>query len=219
MPAVLTKSILEFVKDRLRANYVDDSLYDDDELLAFLNDAYRDACEQSRCLVALYDFTLADATQEYDLPADFAAAINCWAGGVELENLTLSRALTYGGGAAFPFAYYTYGTKIGFAPVPSSATAVTMLYAQLPTPLATYDDTLDERFGEEYADILVHYVRWRVQMTSGGAERIGQARYDRNTYDFRVSQLRHQSQSFDGAKSFSMGSVAELDAKARGRAR
>lgn len=219
MTVLITKTLLRHLRDRLRANYVDEGLYDDNDLLALLSDAYRDACEQSRCLQALHDFTLTGGTAEYDVPADFSQAIQCWSGGILLEPSTLARAFMFGATSSVPFAYYQYGTKIGLSPTPAGGETVTMLYAQRPSVFNTYDDELDRRFPEEYSDLLVHYVRWRVQMLSGGAERIAQARFDRNTYDFRVDQLRRYSQMIDGTTQPSFGSVAERDARARGSVR
>lgn len=211
MAVVLTpRPILRHLKDRLRQNYVDDALYDDAEVLDLLNDAYRDACEQSRCLETLYTFTLVSGQVEYSLPADYSSTLAIYANGIELESIPLAGAFSSVAATGNNVGgYYIYGANIGFWITSAMTSAVKLLYAAYPAPLANFDSTLDPRFPEEFADILVHYVRWRVQMLSGGAERITQARWDRALYDQRIKELRRRNNIAAGTGGFRIGHVAD----------
>lgn len=211
MTTVLTpRPILRHLKDRLRQNYVDDAQYDDAEVLALLNDAYRDACEQSRCLETLATFTLISGQVEYALPADYSSTLAVYANGIELESIPLAGAFSSVAATGNNVGgYYLYATTIGFWITAAMTSTVKMIYAAYPAALASFDSTLDSRFPEEFADILVHYVRWRVQMLSGGAERITQARWDRQLYDLRIKELRRRNNIAAGTGNFRIGHVGD----------
>lgn len=206
MPDLVVSPILRMIRDRLRVNYVDPSLYSDDDVLAMLNDAYREACEQGLILRQLTEVTTIDNQAEYDLPADFSQLIFVVCGGRQLDPVPLEKALIDRIQDGVAMGYYLYGSKLGVIPTPNANLTSTLLvlYAALPTPLATIDDDLDPRFPVEYADLLLHWVRWRVQMQSGGAERIPSANLDRAMFDARVKELRR---SVDGLQSASGGQL------------
>jgi hypothetical protein len=176
------------------ANYVPPTLYDDATILVMLNDAYLEACERTHCLKALATITLVADQQEYDLPADCSAIDSVVAAGVPLFAVPLSGALRDQPTLSTPsVGYYTYGSKIGFFPAPvqiDTALSTMISYSARPAPFLTYDDGFDVRFPVEYADILLHYVVWRVQSMSGGAESLRNAQINRNLNDNRMKELR-----------------------------
>jgi hypothetical protein len=176
------------------ANYVPPTLYDDATILVMLNDAYLECCERTHCLKALSTVTLVAGQGEYDLPSDFSAIDSVVAAGVPLFAVPLSDALRDQPTLSTPQAgYYTYAGKIGFLPVPNQidgAVSTMIAYNAKPAPFLTYDDGFDSRFPVEYADILLHYVIWRVQSMSGGAESLRNAQINRNLNDNRMKELR-----------------------------
>lgn len=203
MSVLTPQPILRHLKDRLRQNYVPESLYSDEDILTLLNDAYLEACERSMCLRGLYTFTLVDGQQEYPLPSDFSAINFVCSAGVELFPMSLADGLAQQRltPVALSTGYYTYNsTTIGFVPTPTKAaedSATMMMYAAQPSPFITYDDGFDARFPVEFADLLVHFVRWRVQLISGGAERIQLAAVDRKISDTRVGELRRAADTVE----------------------
>jgi hypothetical protein len=184
---VTAQPILLYLQKRLRARLVESELVNDPDLLGFLSDAYVDACEQSRCLVALTTLTLTTA-QEYDLPADWSETIAVAANGAPIAQVGLRDSQADRGSGA-PLVRYTYARKIGFSPVPTGGSAL-LLYAQTPPRFASWQDTLDARFPLEYAYLLVHYVRWRVAAMNGGAQHISLANFERAMYDQGINRLR-----------------------------
>ncbi len=194
--SITPQPILLHLKDRLRQNYVDEALYSDDDILSIFNDAYEDICEQSQCLQGFYALNLVNAQTEYTLPADFGQLLLVVAGGAQLQPVSLSESLLNWIPDGLEWGYYLFGppraTTFGIIPAPiqDSQTAVQILYAAYPAPFASFGDSLDARFPVEYSDLFVHYTRWRVQMLSGGAERIQNATTDRGIYDKRVQELR-----------------------------
>ena len=188
---ITAQPVLRYLKDRLRQSYVDDALWSDADVLTLLNDAYQDACEASQCLQSFYTVPIVSGTAEYALPDDFDQLVLVVSNGAQLAPVALSESLS-----TTQSGYYLYGKPgtmtLGLAPTPSddSADRVLVLYSASPTLLTDFDATFDARFPVEFADMLVHYARWRVQMTSGGAERIQNAGIDRSLYDQRVKQLR-----------------------------
>ena len=188
--------ILLHLKDRLRANYVDTALWTDDDILKIFNDAYQDVCEQSQCLQSFSTLSLAAGQGEYDLPADFDQMLLVVAGGSQLVPISVTESLLPWIPDGFANSYYIYGPpgamKLGITPTPiqDGETSVLLLYAATPTLFTDYGSDFDIRFPVEFSDTLVHYARWRVQMMSGGAERITNATTDRGIYDKRIQELR-----------------------------
>lgn len=196
--SVLTPSdILTFCRSRLEQNYVDTSLYDGTDILDLMSDAYVHACEESLVLRNLTGLALAAGQAEYVLPADLHALIRVVAGGRQLQPIPRTEALADFATTGIETSYYTYSNKIGVVPTPieDGVMSVMIEYATTPARFTTYGDVLDARFPVEFADILVHYVRWRVQMLSGGAERIGAATGDRGLFDQRIKELRRLADS------------------------
>jgi len=189
--AITPQPILVYLLARLRQSYVDPALYSDADVLSFLNDAYRDACEESGILHTLVAITPVAGQVEYALPADFSSVNSIAAGGQLLEPQPLGEALAARVVNGVISAYYIYDGFIGLLPTPTdNAAAVMMHYSAEPTPFTDYGSDLDPRFPVEYADLLIHHVRWRTQLISGGAERIQQAGLDKGIYDKRVTELR-----------------------------
>ena len=189
--SITPQPVLQYLKDRLRRSYVDEALWSDDDILTEFNDAYQDVCEQSQCLQTLFTLTLVADQAEYLLPADFDQLILVVANGSQMAPIALSESLD----SVQKFGYYLYGKPgamtIGLSPTPvDTANLVMILYSASPTPFASLDDSFDARYPIEFSDLLVHYARWRVQMTSGGAERIQNASTDRAIYDKRLIALR-----------------------------
>lgn len=183
---MIPRSTLGYVLDRLRLNYVPDTLYSDEEVLVFLNDAYLEACEHARCLVDVHAITTTPGVSTYPLPSDFGELIYVCANGAQLRPLAYSDALTMSEAG-----YYLLAGRIGLVlPQRGETGAAMILYAAKPLPLATYESSFDARFPIEFSDVLVYYVRWRVNMLSGGAERIRMAQIDRTLFDNRVKDLR-----------------------------
>jgi hypothetical protein len=188
--------ILLHLKDRLRANYVDDALWSDEDILSIFNDAYQDVCEQSQCLQSFMTLSLVAHQSEYSLPSDFDQLLLVVAGGSQLQPMPLSESLLPWISDGLLSGYYLFGKPgamtIGVIPAPieDDTTMVQILYSASPTLFTTFGDGLDSRYPIEFADLLVHYARWRVQMMSGGAERIQNATTDRGIYDKRVIELR-----------------------------
>ncbi len=188
--------ILLHLKDRLRLNYVDEALWSDDDILQIFNDAYEDSCDQSQCLQAFYNVPLTMNTTEYSLPADFGQLLLVVGGGTQMLPVSLSEAFISHVSDGLEFGYYIFGPPqnmtFGVIPAPreDGVTNVQILYSAMPTPFASYGDALDPRFPIEFSDVFVHYARWRVQLMSGGAERIQNATTDRGIYDKRVQELR-----------------------------
>lgn len=193
---LVTQPILLHLKDRLRANYVDEALWTDDDILSIFNDAYQDVCEQSQCLQNLLTLSLVAGTAEYALPADFDQLILVVGGGSQLQPMSVTESLLPWIPDGFANSYYLYGKPgamtLGVIPTPieDGTTALMILYSATPAPFTTFGDDLDPRYPIEFSDLLVHYARWRVQMTSGGAERITNATTDRGIYDKRLIELR-----------------------------
>jgi hypothetical protein len=192
MSVLNVQPILKHLRDRLRVNYVDEVLYSDDDLLSMINDGYLDACEQTMILQTLTTMTLSPGVVEYDLPDDFSQAVCVVSGGLQLDPLPYQDALQEFANTDVQTGYYIYARRIGVVPPPSENTGGTLLllYAAEPVTLTTWDDGLDARFPIEYSDLLLHWVRWRVQMISGGAERIPAAQVDRAIYDGRIRDMR-----------------------------
>jgi len=198
MSVLTPQPILRHLLDRLRVNYVDSALYTDDDVLTMLNDAYLDACESTMILRTFTTVTLLANQKEYDLPTDFSQLICAIASGSQLDPISFQEALLdFGSAPAVSSGYYTYSGKIGVIPTPSAATTGTLmlLYAARPTPFSSYDDGLDARFPIEFADLLLHWVRWRVQIISGGAERVAAASTDRSLYDNRLREMRRTAET------------------------
>jgi len=193
---LVPQPILVHLKDRLRANYVDEALWSDDDILSIFNDAYQDVCEQSQCLQSLTNIMMVANQPEYTLPADFDQLISVVAGGAQLLPMPLSASLMNWIQDGLIQGYYLYGKpgamRIGVIPAPieDDASLVMILYSASPTLFTDYGDSFDARYPVEFSDLLVHYARWRVQMMSGGAERIQNATTDRGIYDKRVIELR-----------------------------
>lgn len=191
-PGITTKPILQYLKDRVRQSYVDEALWTDADVLSVFNDAYQDVCEQSQCLQVLLAIPVTADTAEYALPDDFDQLITIVANGSQMAPIALSESLLDNS----VFGYYLYGKPgsmtFGVSPTPQqgSSDQVMILYSASPTLFVSLDDDFDERFPVEYSDLLVHYARWRVQMMSGGAERIQNASTDRAIYDKRLIALR-----------------------------
>lgn len=195
MPILNPNATLIFVRNRLRAGLVDPARYTDSDLLNLVNEAYLDACEQTLCLQSLHTITTVAEQAEYALPADFSALIRVVSAGQELSLLPLQDSLQ--GLTNLQPSYYLYGSKIGLVPTPTvnSSGEALLLYAAAPPLLTSFEDDLDGRFPSEFSDVLVHYVRWRTQLLSGGAERLASASADRGTYDLRIKQLRRRYES------------------------
>jgi hypothetical protein len=207
MSVITPQPILMHLRDRLRANYVDSSLYDDGDLLSLLSDAYIEACERAAVLEQLATITVTPLTAtEYALPADHSQTQLVYLDGVALDQASLQASI----GPITADAYYEYATTIGFTLVNTTdARTARLLYCARPAAFATWADDLDPRFPIEFADMLVHHVRWRVQMLSGGAERIGQALGDRDVFQTRVGELRQQMVMLDQAGSWDFQSGRE----------
>lgn len=197
------------LRDRLRVNYVSDTLYDDGDVLEMLNDAYLYACVESQCLRNLVEIPLLVGQQEYDLPVEYSQTIAVVSAGHQLQPVPMAEALlTQSTG------YYTYSTRIGVMPSPATAGSLWLLYAARPAPLLTLTDPLDQRFPVEYADVLYHWVKWRTQLMSGGAERIQSATLDRSIYDTRVGELRQSGDTIEMLAPSMLGHVGARRNKA-----
>ncbi len=189
---IVTQPVLSYLKERLRQSYVDEALWTDDDILKIFNDAYQDVCEASQCLQALYTLPITAGTAEYSLPSDFDQLVVVCANGSQMAPIALSESLL----PDSVFGYYLYGKPgsmtFGVSPTPNqdSSAQVMILYSATPVLLTDFSVDFDARFPVEYSDLLVHYTRWRVQMTSGGAERIQNASLDRQIYDARIKALR-----------------------------
>jgi hypothetical protein len=194
--SITPQPILLHLKDRLRQNYVDEALWTDDDILSIFNDAYEDVCDQSQCLQAFTSITVVAGQSEYTLPADFGQLILVVAGGAQLQPISLSESMLNWIPDGLEFGYYLFGPPqsmtLGLVPAPieDAGVVTSILYSALPTPFSSFGDSLDPRFPVEFSDLLVHYARWRVQLMSGGAERIQNAQTDRGIYDKRVTELR-----------------------------
>lgn len=187
--------ILVSLKARLAVNYVDDALFTDDDTLQLLSDAYIDACEESLCLRTLYTLTPVAGQAAYALP-NVSQVLAVVSGGQRLEPLGLDSSFQDFAVNGTEVGFYVLNGTVGLIPTPTEATGPTLvLYAESPSAFSTYGDALDPRFPVEYADLLVHFVRWRVQMLAGGAERLGAAQGDRALYDARVKELRRSCEA------------------------
>jgi hypothetical protein len=186
---------LAYLKMRLRQT-IPIELMSDETLLAYLSEAYQDACERARCLPALTSIPVTDA-QEYDLPADFAEILLVYRDGVELERIPNRLAMR-----ADAWGYYEYGGKIGLSPAPqtgSSTSAIWLVYARRPAAFVTYDDALEAAFTPEFFDALLHYARWKRYAVDGGAGRISQASWERDRWRIMVARLRQSARAVDAA--------------------
>lgn len=211
MSVLTVQPILKHLRDRLRANYVDSSLYTDDDVLIMINDGYLDACEQTMILQTLTTLTLTPNVSEYDLPADFSQAVCVVSGGLQLDPIGYQDALQSFTTTSVQTSYYIYARKIGLVPPPDEASSgeLLLLYAAEPVALATWDDSLDARFPVEFSDLLLHWVRWRVQMISGGAERIPAAQTDRAIYDGRIRDMRRVTEAVSHTSPARFGHISQ----------
>jgi hypothetical protein len=177
---------LNYVLSRLRQNYVPVELVNDEDVLVLINDAYQEACERSLCLRAYHEIPLLDDQASYPLPVDFSQMLWVFANGSELQPQPFHQMTNQ------PAHGYTIlGHEITINPVvdPTPGLAA-IVYAATPTRFTTYDSDLDERFPIEFSDVLVHHVRWRINMMAGGAEKIQLAEIDKGLFDQRVTMLR-----------------------------
>jgi hypothetical protein len=214
MSVITVQPILRHLLDRMKANYVPPELYTDADILVMLNDGYLEACERTGCLRALTTITLVSSQQEYPLPADFSQMDFVASGGRELFAVSISEALINRQTSASPIAgaYYLYSGAIGFIPTPSQDTsgASTMIaYCAKPSPLLTYDDGLDARYPIEFADILLHYVVWRVESMSGGAESLRNAQTNRGLCDNRLKDLQRTIERVESLQPRRLSHVAD----------
>jgi hypothetical protein len=177
---------LNYVLSRLRQNYVPVELVNDEDVLVLINDAYQEACERSLCLRAYQEIPLTDDTASYALPADFSQMLWVFANGSELQPQPFHQMTNQP-----PHGYTILGGEITINPVVDPVPGLAaIVYAATPTRFTTYDSDFDERFPIEFSDLLVHHVRWRINMMSGGAEKIQLAEIDKALFDQRVTMLR-----------------------------
>lgn len=207
MSVIVAQAPLQHLLDRMKVNYVPPELYSDADILVMLNDAYLEACERTRCLKALATITLVDDQAEYALPTDFSQMDQVCSGGRELSAVSLSEALIGQETGSMPLGgggYYLYGSTLGFIPTPTalnqSGVATMIAYSAKPAPLLSYEDAFDARFPTEFADMLLHYVVWRVQSMSGGAEALRNAQANRALSDTRTRELRRTVDLVDSLK-------------------
>lgn len=223
--SIAPQPILLHLKDRLRQNYVDEALWSDDDILAIFNDAYEDICDQSQCLQVFYDLPIVADQTEYSLPADFGQLLLVCAGGAQCQPISLSESMLNWIPDGLQFGYYLFGPPnamtLGLIPTPieDASTTVKLLYSALPTSFSTFGDSLDPRFPVEFSDLFVHYARWRVQLMSGGAERIQNATTDRGIYDKRVTELRRTANTVGSTVAPSQMTHASDRRKVLGNAR
>jgi hypothetical protein len=198
----------------MKANYVPPELYTDADILVLLNDGYLEACERTRCLKAMTTITLVADQQEYPLPADYSQMDFVCSSGRERFSISVSEALvadqTGNPGAG---GYYLYAGKIGFTPTPTQNTVPTggtmIAYSAKPSPLLTLDDGLDARYPIEFADVLLHYVVWRVESMSGGAESLRNAQTNRGLCDNRTRDLRRTVDRVESLQPSRLSHVSE----------
>lgn len=178
---------LRFALNRLRRTAIERAYWNDPTILETLSDGYRRACERACIMPTIYQWE-ADGSAEYDLPADLYRVLRVFLAGSPLDEVPLHLALE--GREA---GYYTYEQKIGLVPTAAEGATAAMLYAATPPPLESFDEELDEAFGQEHVPILVHYARARVLEQAGGAQHITSARFERQMYEVGVLRLSQQT--------------------------
>lgn len=189
MPTTLTPTPpVRFALYRLRQAVAESSRFQDEELLAILNEGYRSACQRSQCLQAVVTLTFDPGLFEIALPDDWSSTLRVYVGGVALEPAPYRHSTM-----TLPGTYYQIEGKIGLNPAdadPDAGVDAVFFYARTPDDLG-YDDTPE--WGPEWNYLLRHYAAWRCILASGGAQTIGKAVQERRLFENGVRQLRWQN--------------------------
>jgi hypothetical protein len=183
---ITSQPVLAYLRDRLRESLVPRELVGDVDLLTMLSEAYRDACERTRCLPTFTTLTL-DGSDSYALPASWYETTGVYTSGFTIPEAPHNSAIIQTTG--MPLWRTHTGREISFQPSPTTGTAI-ISYVETPPAFANISDPLDPRYPQEYAYLLVHHVRWKVQTLAGGAQHIAAAKYDHDLYDTGIAQMR-----------------------------
>lgn len=196
--AILTPTApVRFCISRLRQAVAEEARFADSELLDFINEGYRSACERSRCLRSYASFSFDPGVQEAALPADHSETIRVYQNGQRLELVPFDHATRQIAGT-----YYQYDGTLGLSTIDQDATqTVVLYYAQVPT-LLDYDAT--PQWGTEWNYLLRHYAAWRCVLAAGGAQTIKKAVAERVAFDTGVRMLARENRRFGGPRRLSV---------------
>lgn len=182
---------VEFHVARLRQSVAgarEDSKFSDDDLVAFLSEAYRSACERSTILRAKATISLVASQQEYDLPDDVNRLLEAYLCGRRLTPVPLRIASRDDAGGHF----YEYDGVIGLSQTPSSGGNLLIYYVQNPAVL-TLEAVPDTQFGPEWYYLLHHYAAHKCLLLVGGARYVKKAQWHRGQFEMGCRMLRRQA--------------------------
>ncbi len=184
---IVAQPVLAYLRDRLRESLVPKELVNDVDLLRMLSEAYRDACERTRCLQAFTTITFTGAAS-YPVPDAWFETTGVYTRGSTLPEVP-HRLPTLDWPSGDPVQRVHTGRTISFAPLPTAGSAI-LHYAESPVNFTNIADPLDPRYPQEYAYLLVHHVRWKMQTLAGGAKHIQASAFERNIYDAGIAAMR-----------------------------
>lgn len=190
-PVTLTpRPPVEFHVARLRqsvAGPVADSKFSDDDLVSFIGEAYRSACERSTILRAKATITLVASQQEYPLPDDVNRLLEVYLCGQRLTPVPLRIASRDDAGGHF----YEYDDTVGLSQIPTSGGSLLIYYVQTPAVLLM-ESTPDPQFGPEWYYLFHHYAAHKCLLLVGGAGYVKKAQWHRLQFEAGCRLLRRQ---------------------------
>jgi len=186
VPVVLTPTApVRFTISRLRQSIAEESRFSDEDLLALINDGYRQAVGRAQALPTITTVLIAAGDTEGALPSDWDATIGVFAAGVQYEAIPLEHSTR-----GLRNTFWQLGNSIFVGLGDQDATTVlTLLYSRRPDDLG-YDDVPE--WGREWDPLLYSYAAWRCVLAAGGAQTIRKAQARRAEFDLGLRNLRRQ---------------------------
>ncbi len=181
------------IKQRVKRQFGDESgaLIDDDDIIAWANEAQRDIIRKTRCLADSAYISVVAGTDSYDLPSNFLVAASVLLDGRKLTATTREEIDlldpyrdTPDVIGDTPTRYYIWGQQLYLYPKPiaDSTNGVRIFYAILPSTLIN-DDNIPEIPEQMHMDI----VRYCLSMAKELNEDIDGAGRIRTEYENRIA--------------------------------